>query len=383
MKTTRYCFITALLIIAILFVSSFKQASAVYDPLSVPNNKIGIHILFSDEIFKAKELVNTNGGDWGYVTIPIQAGDKDLKKWQDFMDNAKKLHIIPLIRLATEGDYFDKSSWRKPKDSDIIDFANFLNSLDWPVKNRYIIVFNEVNRGDEWQGKADPATYARLLSYAVTVFKSKSPDFFVISGGMDNAAASDGINYNQYDFFDFMNQEVPGIFNQIDGVSSHSYPNPAFSQPPSVQTTKSISSFIYELRQIESLSNKKHPVFITETGWSQDVYSDAVVAGYFKDSLSGVWNNPQIVAITPFLLRASSGPFEKFSFTKENGEKNEIFKTIESLPKTKGRPQLYPAKKVLGTNQISQELPVKNFSTEGNSKEKNIKTLIKWFFLGL
>ena len=45
------------------------------------------------------------------------------------MDESKKLHIIPILRLATEGDYFDKISWRKPKYEDILDFANFLDSL--------------------------------------------------------------------------------------------------------------------------------------------------------------------------------------------------------------------------------------------------------------
>src|SRR6185503_18523404 len=120
----------------------------------------------------------------------IQAGDKDVDKWQDFLNQCAKLHVIPILRLATEGDYFNTAVWRKPTSLDVLDFANFLTDLTWPTKNRYIIVFNEVNRGDEWGGQPNAGEYADILSYAVTVFKSKSPDFFIISAGLDNAAAN-------------------------------------------------------------------------------------------------------------------------------------------------------------------------------------------------
>src|SRR5947209_6699716 len=111
----------------------FSTAYAAQDPRTIPNNKIGIHILFPSEIVAAARLVNANGGDWGYVTIPVQSGDKDLIKWQAFMSSAKKYHVIPLLRLATEGDYFNTKVWRKPTYLDILDFANFLDSLDWPT----------------------------------------------------------------------------------------------------------------------------------------------------------------------------------------------------------------------------------------------------------
>lgn len=378
MKIRRYCLIASLFSIVLFYPG---QTLAVYDPLSVPNNKIGIHILFTDEIFLAKDFSNTNGGDWGYVTIPIQAGDKDIKKWQRFMDDAKKYHLTPIIRIATEGDYFEKSTWRKPEDEDIIDFANFLNSLDWPVKNRYVLVFNEVNRGDEWEGKADPLEYAEILSYAVTVFKSKSQDFFIISSGLDNAAGTDGINYNEYDYLKLMNDSVPGIFNQIDGFSSHSYPNPAFSQPPSINTPKSIYSFRYESDLIGQMSIKKTPVFITETGWDQEAVSEKNAIKYFSQALDGAWKDSNIVAITPFLLRAGEGPFRKFSFADGNGNKKDIFKMFEDLPKTKGEPNLYPEEKVLGTKKIESDIPVKNFSNPKNDKRNNLKKFIKWLFL--
>src|SRR6185312_15911570 len=252
----------------------------------------------------------------------------DLVKWQNFMNDCGKYHLIPIIRLATEGDYFNTQVWRKPDSADVLDFANFLNSLDWPTKNKYIIVFNEVNRGDEWGGAPNPTEYAQLLSYSVTVFKSRNPDFFIISAGMDNAAANANGAMNEYTYYEAMQQAVPGIFNQIDGMSSHSYPNPGFSSPPTATTRMSVGSFLYEEALLDGYSNKTLPVFITETGWSQSVVGEKTAADNLVTAYNSIWNDPHIVTVAPFLLNAGAGPFSQFSFLDQSGNPNDIFKEI-------------------------------------------------------
>lgn len=333
---------------------------AIYDPLSKPNNTFGVHILFTDEISLASDLVNSKNGDWGYVTIPIQAVDRDISKWQKFMDDCRQLHIIPILRLSTTGDYFNTKVWEKPKLSEVLDFANFLNSLDWPTKNRYIIVFNEVNRGDEWGGFVSASEYAQILDYAVDAFKSKNQDFFVISAGLDNAAPQSPPEYiNEYNFIIEMNEEIPGIFSKVDGISSHAYPNPAFSAPPRVNTRRSIHSFKYESELTNELAGKTLPIFITETGWSQNEISEAQIASYYKEAFETVWNDPNIVAVTPFILRSAQGPFKQFSLLSENGDKNLKFKAIEGITKIKGQPELTkPRPRKIDLQKI---LPIKNF----------------------
>lgn len=357
---------------------------AITDPLSVPNNKFGIHILFPSELLDAVSLVNSNGGDFGYVTIPIQAGDKDLEKWQVFMDTAKQYHMIPIIRLATEGDYFNTKVWRKPQEADILDFANFLNSLEWPTKNRYVIVFNEVNRSDEWGGKSNPSEYAQLLSYAVSVFKSKSDDFFMITAGMDNASiTAPGMSFNQFDFLRSMNLHVPGIFNQVDGLSSHSYPNPAFSKPPSKQDSMSIASFRFEKAFIEKLAQKTFPVFITETGWAKDKVSEDKASEYYKEAFETVWSDPGIVAVTPFLLKAGSGPFVPFSFFKPDGTSSKEFVVIAGLSKTAGTPVMEMKKETQNIQNTSESI-VSDFSNESVLSARTVfipqslKIFLKW-----
>src|SRR5581483_6105137 len=139
--------LTLLLLIAFSFIP--QKVHAIEDPTTFVNNRFGIHILFPSEVEGAAKLVNSSGGDWGYVTIPVQSTDRDLEKWQRFMDDCKKYHIIPIIRIAT---YPESNYWTRPTVFDPLDFANFLNSLYWPTKNRYIIVYNEPNSNLEWGG---------------------------------------------------------------------------------------------------------------------------------------------------------------------------------------------------------------------------------------
>lgn len=365
----------------LFFVFLVPHALAAESPFAHPNNKMGVHILFPSELEDAAKLVNSNGGDWGYVTIPIQATDKNVDKWQDFFNQCRKLHIIPIVRLATEGDYFNTSVWRKPTPLDVLDFANFLTDLNWPTKNRYIIVFNEVNRGDEWGGQPNASEYADILSYAVTVFKSKNPDFFIISAGLDNAAANSGTAMDEYTYLTAMNNAIPGIFNQIDGLGSHSYPNPAFSSPPWVTTYESIASFKFEKLLVGRYVSKDLPVFISETGWSSKGIADATIASYYQQAFSNTWSDASIVAITPFILKAGAGPFEQFSIEKADGTLSRISDMLKSLPKIKGAPVLVP--QVLAAESINRPHETEHFGLEQIKQVKlhvssDTKALLKW-----
>jgi hypothetical protein len=370
------------LLTALLFFFSASASLAVYDPASKPNNIFGIHILFPEEISEAARLVNSSGGDWGYITIPIQASDKNLKKWQNFMDSCREKHLIPLVRLATDGDYFNTVSWSKPTEADVLDFANFLNSLNWPTKNRYVIIYNEVNRGDEWGGSPQPAEYANILSYASDAFKQRSDEFFVISAGLDNASADiAGQSMNEYNFLRQMDAAVPAVFEKIDGISSHSYPNPGFSQPPLSYGYQGTASFKQERDLIENLSGKSLPVFITETGWTGDKISDSVQSAYYQTAFTSVWNDQSVIAVTPFILSAGGGPFTQFSFIKEGSEKEGKYNTVINMAKVKGEPILnnYPlASKPVGAQ---GSLSVESFTNAiKQSYTANISKPTKSFF---
>lgn len=322
------------IILGLITVSCFltPKAVAIENPLTKTNNKFGIHILMPSELEKAASLVNSSGGDWGYVTIPIKPTERDKDLWQKFMHDCQKLHLIPILRITTipQG-----GTWQEGTDTDLVDFANFLKDLDWPVKNRYVIIFNEVNRHTEWGGKVEPAVYARILKNAHTIFKQKSSDFFILAAGLDNALPSSATSMRSTDYMRAMMAEDKAIWSYVDGWNSHSYPNPAFSASPKKTGWTSITS--YKVEQSFAQITPK-PVFITETGWVNTHIGEPKRAEYLETAL-GIWNSDNnVVAVTPFILQAGAGDFVPFSFIRLDGEKSDTYKVYENYQKNKGEP---------------------------------------------
>ena len=364
--------LVALLISFLIYLTSFSNTLAISDPLSVPNNKIGIHILFPDEVDSAAKVVNNDGkGDWGYLTIPIQASDRDRVKWQRFFDLSKDKKVIPIIRVATvpEG-----SNWVEPNNYDLVDFANFLGDLNWPTENRYIVIFNEVNRSDEYGGYVSPEKYADILNNAIDIFKAKSPDFFILPAGLDNAASNSRTSLNWRLYLERMYLHHPDIFNKIDGWTSHAYPNPDFSSRPDRSGSNKIDSYRSDLRFIRLFSNKKLPVFITETGWSNKNLSDHQIALYYQYALTHQWSDENIVAITPFLLNAQEGAFKTFSFKKEDGALKEFSATFSSYA-TKGEPK--PS--VISESKTATSSSDTNDTSVVSTNENSLTLLIKLY----
>jgi len=159
-----------------------RKAMAIYNPLSVPNNRFGIHIVNTQDLEDAANLVNSSGGDWGYVTLVITQNDRDFSKWQAVFDRMRNLHLIPIVRLATAAD---GENWQKPSLGEIDGWVSFLNSLNWVVKNRYLIIANEVNSAREWGGEVNPEEYASYLKIFSQKLKAANEDFFILPAGFD------------------------------------------------------------------------------------------------------------------------------------------------------------------------------------------------------
>lgn len=362
-----------------LFYGGLRQVTAISDPLSVPNNKAGIHILDPNEVERVPDLVNSSGGEWGYVTVPIRDDDKDRIKWQKFMDKCRELKLIPIIRLAT---VMKPGAWESPTLYQSLDFANFLNDLDWPVKNRYVIVYNEPNHAAEWDGYVDPAGYAIILKYTSQIFKVRNEDFFILPAGLDAAAPDGGGHLSIYNFMNQMIMEEPDVFEYIDGWNSHSYPNPAFAGSPYDKHSRSIISYRHEIDFLSRFVDKDLPVFITETGWKDNIVGQQRAAIFYKTAFEEIWlADDKIAAITPFLLQSGEGPFAPFSFLQTNGGFKPSYDTIKNISKIKGEPkQDSSILAVLGTKTYIKENAIEKKSDFFLSKEKWQK-ILDWFMI--
>lgn len=328
--------IPAAIISIFVFLSSTAIAFAISDPLSLPNNKVGIHIFSEKDLDEASSLVNTNG-DWGYVTLVITEGERDHDRWQKAFDRMRRLHLIPIVRIATKavGD-----NWEKPKEEEINNWVAFLNSLNWVTENRYIIISNEPNHGSEWGGTIDPPGYASYLKSFYLKLKEASQDFYVLPAALDASANNSLFTMEESRFIKNMLKAEPDIFNFMDGWNSHSYPNPAFSGKETDKGKGTVDTFNWEINLLNGLGiTRPFPIFITETGWSAESLSEDQISERLVYAFQNVWNDRRIAAVTPFILNYTNPPFSQFSWKKEDGSFYKFYETISGLKKTVGSPK--------------------------------------------
>jgi hypothetical protein len=312
------------------------------DPLWKKNNKFGLYIYAENKDFFeiAQNLVNSGGGEWGYVLIPYGVKDRDMGKWGRVFDRLIKKKLIPVIQLWD----LDVDNYQE----ETREAAKFLNSFIWPIKYKYISVYNEPNDDKFWNGDADPAEYAKILDYTIRVFKEENTDFYMLNGALNVSAASDAHSEDAFVFMKKMNEAVPGIFDKLDGWASHPYPQPNFSGRPTDTGRWSIRAYEDELRYLKNeIGVKKDlPVFITETGWAHaegEKYDGSfkpveTVAQYFKIAYEEVWlKDDRVRAVMPFTIRYDP-PFDHFSWVNKDKVPYFHYDVVKKMKKVKGEP---------------------------------------------
>ena len=331
-----------LTIIFFFFIFS-KNTKAIVNPKEYPNNRFGIHILNTVDITKAAELVNSSGGDWGYVTMVIQENDRNIKKWQKAFNDMRKTHLIPIIRIASSPE---NNNWKKLDGGDIDNWIYFLNSLNWVIKNRYIVVGNEPNHATEWGGEVNPQEYSDYFILFSQKLKEASQDFFVISAPLDASAPDNKEHISEVVFLQKVLEIHPNFFEFSDGFASHSYPNPDFSGSEDDTGQGSIRTYAWEMGLLKSLNiSKDFPIFITETGWAHDDVGNTLskkktttISEKYIKAFATAWNDSRIVAVTPFVFDYQDEPFYTFSWKNKEGNFFPFFEDVKNIQKIKGLP---------------------------------------------
>lgn len=326
-----------------------SRTLAVYDPLSVPNNKYGIHIADINDVSRVQPLVNSSGGQWGYVTFVIEEGDRDIGKWQTIFRQLRRLGLLPIVRIAT---HVEAGQWVKPTIEQAISWASFLGSLPWPSMNRYVIIFNEPNHAKEWGGEVNPQEYGEVLLVYGKTLKEASRDFFILPAGLDASAPNSRDTMDESVFLTSIVASIPSALTAIDGWTSHSYPNPGFSGSPYARGRGTLTTYEWELTLLKELGFQKElPVFITETGWAHNRYtpwgrglSPETVGDYIRVASEAVWNDPRIVAVTPFVFQYPEPLFAMFSWlTPSAKEPYPQYEVYRGIAKISGDPMLTPS----------------------------------------
>lgn len=288
---------------------------------------LGIHILDTSEVMGANDFAGGESEEWSYVTVPIRSDQLDKQTWQNFFDRANDLRLVPIVRLMTDFDP-EVNAWREPEKRDIVEMAEFLSELEWHTSPRRVIVYNEPNHAAEWGGRLDPEGYAEILEFAADWFHTENANYKVLPAGLDAAAPNGPVTMESFSYLSKMVAHSPTLITKIDAWTSHSYPNPGFSASAYADGKQSISGWKDELAYIERNWGRNLEVYITETGWDQDRFSLERLSDYYEHALSSAWNDPRVLAVTPFVLNGNNGIFEKFSFTAADGSPSKQHKAL-------------------------------------------------------
>lgn len=326
-----------------LFVSSYLFLVSDFC-FALEQNIFGLHLTQPSDLYSAAKVINTNGGDWGWVTIVLPTNQLNYSTWQDFFDNCRRLHLIPIIRLAT---HVDGENWKAPELSDIDSLVNFLNSLNWPTATQHIILFNEINHPGEWGGRVDVKNYVDTSLYTINKLKSLNPYFFILSSGLDLASPDKNGYLSASSVYQQIYAYHPEYFEKIDGLASHSYPNHGFVGTPADTGQHSIRGYQWELNFLRRLGVKKElPVFITETGWPHregistrnGFYTTQTTSKFLIQALSIWQKDSRIHAVTPFIYNYSSQPFDHFSWLDPSEKLYPSYQKLVDLTKSKNTP---------------------------------------------
>lgn len=333
-------------VLKFLFLFQFLISVFRFPVFAENKNIFGLHLTQLSDLDKAAPVINSAGGDWGWATIVIRLDQLDKNTWQSFFNQCRQLHIIPIIRLST---IMDSGNWKRPVESDIDHLAGFLNQLNWPQKDRHIILFNEPNHKEEWGGGVDPKSFADISIYTYQKFKSVNPDFYLISTGLDLAAPNRKPDIMSAEaFYREIFQYRPEYFDHFDALASHSYPNHGYIGLPTDRGLHSIRGYLSELQFLKKMGVKKtYPVFITETGWphregeeKNSKYYTAYTSAKLLLQALAVWEkDPQIKAVTPFIYNYPYPPFDHFSWVDKSENLYDSYQKVVDSPKSKNQPE--------------------------------------------
>ncbi|MFN8522855.1 MAG: SH3 domain-containing protein [Chloroflexota bacterium] len=312
------------------------------DASRIPNNIVGLNLARLHQgqwIWAASDLVNANGGDWGYITVTWTRDDRDRYladyELQQFLDRCLDHHVQPIIRVATRFDT-KRQVWAGPEWDEPRKWREFLENANWPVERVWIIAGNEPNLGREWSGEVDAAGYARYLAHFMDEFAG-SPRFKVVNAPLDISNGTDLPRMQDaLEFIAEMRAAVPNIFERLPAWASNPYRVPSGG-----------SAVRYTHRAYEAeldAAGRDMPVLITEAH-AMETTDEQEIARFFEDAYRDWAADPRVITATPLFWHPDTGVFWMFSMTSNGAIKSRspTYFAMKSLPRVAGRPGYVPA----------------------------------------
>ena len=302
------------------------------------NNPVGINLVRWTElqyVRAAGQLVNSNGGDWGYVTLVLIDDDRqDPARVQRLLDECARDHLTPIIRVATRFN-LERGIWSRPYWNDPYYWRDLFDSLHWPTTSRYVVIGNEPNLGREWGGTVDPAGYARYLGKWLDVYADDSR-YHIFNGALD--ASNDTLmpdRMDEFEYIDAMREAEPAIFDRLQGWAS----NPYHFWWGEKETRFTYRAYEAELEAI----GRELPVVIMEYH-AFEIDDPREVAEYYEVAFNYWLADPRVLAATPLFWNPESNSFWMYKVNRDGSifDPSPTYQLIKGFPKVAGSPDYRP-----------------------------------------
>jgi len=322
----------------------------------IPNNIVGLNVARLHQpiyVWATSDVVNANGGDWGYITVVWTMQDREDQmadyNLQMFLDRCFEHHVQPIVRVATRFEakreptvpgqpavkpnpQGAEGTWMRPDWDEPLKWRELFERGRWPTRHAWIVVGNEPNLGREWGGEVDAAGYARYLARFLDVF-ADAPRFDVVSGALDisNTTALP-VMQDALEFLDAMGAAVPGIFERLPAWASNPYSVPG--QGPGVRYTH--LAYEAELDRI----GREMPVIITEAGHLQ-TGDEQEIARFYAQAFRDWMADPKVVAATPLFWHPDRNDFWMFELDRRGAfvHRSPTYELLRRLPRVAGSPE--------------------------------------------
>jgi hypothetical protein len=308
---------------------------------STPNNIVGLNLARLHQpryVWAAADVVNANGGAWGYVTVLLTNADRDDDladfQLQQLLDRCFESKLQPIVRVGTRFDA-NTGDWDRPTLDDPSLWRMLFERVRWPNRTVWIVPANEPNLGREWGGRVDVVSYARYLEHFLDVF-ADSDRFRVVNGPLNLSNESKLPEMEDaFEFLGDLEATSPGLMARLPAWASNAYQVNGLG--PGLRYTH--RGYQAELDAI----GRDMPVLITETGVFRSRNQDDE-ARFFSQAYRDWQADPRVIAATPLLWDPDLDDHWLFSFAADGTVvgSSATYQRLRELPRVAGSPNVLP-----------------------------------------
>lgn len=305
------------------------------------NNIVGLNLARLHQpryIWATSEIVNANGGSWGYVTVLLTREDRDsplaAHALQQLLDRCFEVRLQPIVRVAT---HFDEASgvWERPTDDEPVRWRALFEQVTWPNLVVWVVPANEPNLAREWGGRVDVDSYVHYQERFMEIF-ADSQRFKVVNAPLNLSNAHKPPE--MVDAFEFLAELMsisPSLVEQLPAWASNSY------RVDGLGSGLRFTHRGYET-ELEAVG-REMPVIITESGVLHRKSEDDV-ARFFVDAYRDWQADKRVVAATPLFWDPDEDEHWMFTLAEDGkvATTSPTYRALQGLPRVAGSPYVQP-----------------------------------------